>query len=372
MCFKKIKLLLSAIAILLLTIVETEAEQNYFTSNSVIIPEIPQYTTRLGRSKPIIAVVGENSFTELTDYVVPYGVLKTSGVAEVFALATKVGPIQMFPALKLHPQTTVDAFDSSFPEGADYIIVPAVHRAEDSKLISWVLSQAKKGAVIVGICDGVWVVANAGLLDGRKAVGHWYSFGDLERKFPNTAWIKNKRYIADGNIVTTTGVTASIPVSLAIIEAIAGSGKAASVADQIGVNDWRAEHTSNNFKLNTHHIFTAAINSISFWTHEVIEIPISNGINEISLALIADAYSRTYRSNAVSISSSPEGVLSRNGLIVIPDKVINIPNSSKISPKLIDEIKPINTLEASLSEIANKYGQATSNFVALQMEYPRQ
>lgn len=338
------------------------------SDNAVVIPP---YAPRFGRSRPIVAVVGENTFTELTDYVVPYGVLHESGVAEVVALATKAGPIQMFPALKIRPQSTVAEFDSRFPEGADYVIVPAVHRTGDAALLNWVTSQAAKGATIVGVCDGVWVVANAGLLKGHKAVGHWYSFDDLEKKFPETAWVRNRRYLADGKIVTTTGVTASIPVSLALVEAIGGHERAVSVARAVGVTDWSATHRSADFKLRTSHMYAAATNWVSFWSHEEIGVPISNGMNEVTLALAADAYSRTYRSNAVSISSSAEDVHTRGGLLIVPDRLAGDSKTTGRTLKRLDDTKPVAALDAALRDIADRYGRSTSAFVALQMEYPQ-
>jgi putative intracellular protease/amidase len=131
---------------------------------------VPPHVPRFGRTRPVVAVVGENRFTELTNYVVPFGVLQASGVADVVALGTQAGPMQMFPALKFQPRGTVAEFDARVPEGADYVIVPAVHHTDDAALLSRVSSQAAKGATIVGVCDGVWVLANAGLLKGHQAV----------------------------------------------------------------------------------------------------------------------------------------------------------------------------------------------------------
>jgi transcriptional regulator GlxA family with amidase domain len=85
------------------------------------------------------------------------------------------GPIQLMPALRIEPQATLAEFDARFPDGADYVIVPAVHEPDDATLVGWVRAQARKGAVIVGVCDGVWVVANAGLLNGCRAAGHWFA-----------------------------------------------------------------------------------------------------------------------------------------------------------------------------------------------------
>ena len=62
--------------------------------------QLPGYQPRFNRSQPVIAVVAENGYTELTDYVVPYGVLRESGVAQVWALATQAGPVRLFPALR--------------------------------------------------------------------------------------------------------------------------------------------------------------------------------------------------------------------------------------------------------------------------------
>ena len=331
---------------------------------------IPAYTPRFNRPKPVIAVVGENSFTELTDYIIPYGVLSESGAAQVLALATKEGPIRMFPALRIEPQATVVEFDSQFPEGADYVIVPAVVRTKDPALLEWVTKQAEKGATIIGVCDGVWVLANAGLLDGRKSVGHWFSFNSLERKFPETEWLRNTRYVADGNIITTTGVTASIPISVALVEAIAGRDRAASLARSMGVQNWGAEHQSEQFKLRAKHIFTAAANWLSFWSHEDIGIPIHNGVDEIALALVADTYSRTLRSKAFSLSPSDNPVTTQRGLTILPDRVQGSKKAVDRTVKLQSDLPPTSSLDMTLQEIEQLYGSGSAGFIVLQLEYP--
>lgn len=330
---------------------------------------LPAYSQRFSREKPIVAVVAENEFTELTDYVVPFGVLSESGVADVHALATKEGPVQLFPAFRVQPQATTAQFDARFPEGADYVIVPAVHRVNDTVLVAWIKSQASKGAVIVGVCDGVWVTANAGLLQGKKAVGHWYSVDDLRSKFPGTEFVENRRFLSDGNVITTTGVTASIPVSIAIVEAIAGQDRATELAKFLGVKDWGTLHHSEDFKLNFTHILTAAVNWLAFWRHEDIEIPVRQGIDEIALALVADAYSRTYRSTAYAWSATADPVSTRNGLVLYPDKVGE--KSADRSVELPAHVPATLMFDTAIREISNAYGTATSEFVSLQMEYPK-
>ena len=149
--------------------------------------EIPSHEPRFNRQRPIVAVVGYNASTEVTDYVVPYGILSASGVADVVALATGEGPIKMSPALRFQAQATTKQFDARVPEGADYVIVPNVYEgAKDPMMLDWVRRQAGRGATIVGICDGVPVLANAGLLKEHRATAHWNTIDGLERTHNKT------------------------------------------------------------------------------------------------------------------------------------------------------------------------------------------
>ncbi|WP_147438017.1 hypothetical protein [Ochrobactrum soli] len=110
--------------------------------------------------------------------------------------------------------------------------------------------------------------------------------------------------IADHYVMTTTGVTASIPASLALVEAISGSVNAKVIARKLGVEDWNYAHVSAPFHLTAAHIGLVARNYLSFWKHETLSIPVAGSFDEIALALSADAWSRTYRSQAVAISKS--------------------------------------------------------------------
>ncbi|MBN3848856.1 transcriptional regulator [Paraburkholderia sp. Ac-20342] len=331
---------------------------------------LPPYQPRFGRSRPVVVVVGENYYTELTDYVVPYGILMASGAADVIPLATQPGPIRMFPApMNVIPKETTAEFDQRVPEGADYVIVPAVHRDSDATLVSWVAEQAKKGATIVGVCDGVWVVARAGLLDGRRATGHWYSMGDLRKKFPKTNWVEGKRYIADGKVVTTTGVTATIPASLALVEAIAGRERADELAESLGRQSWSSEIPSASFHLGLPSMMTIAGNYVSFWSHDDFGIPIEPGVDEIALVLQADVYSTTFRSTAYTVAQSRDPIRTKRGLMIVPDRVAGIDAPSRMLPAP-DSSRPLRALDESLKAVADDFGKRTAAWVALQMQYP--
>ncbi|HJV61712.1 MAG TPA: DJ-1/PfpI family protein, partial [Albitalea sp.] len=284
---------------------------------------------------------------------------------------TQPGPIRMFPApMNIQPQATTAAFDARFPQGADYVIVPAVHRDDDPTLVGWVAAQARKGATIVGVCDGVWVLAHAGLLEGRQATGHWYSFDDLKQKFPGTQWRRHKRYIADGRVVTTTGVTATIPISLALVEAIAGHRRAAALATELGhAPDWSSEHPSERFRFDAAQKLTVAGNFVAFWSHEDVGIPLDPGVDEIALALEAEVYSATFRSKAYTVAQRNEPVRTRRGLLIVPDRAAGGDAPRRMLPAP-DATRPLGALDQALKGIANDYGPRTASWVALQMEYP--
>jgi transcriptional regulator GlxA family with amidase domain len=80
-------------------------------------------------------------------------------------------------------------------------------------------ARAEKGATTVSICNGSLVLANDCLTDGHQATGRWSKHGLRVAKFPDTHWLKNTRYVADGKIVSSAGITAALPFSIALVEA---------------------------------------------------------------------------------------------------------------------------------------------------------
>lgn len=332
---------------------------------------IPRYEARFGRERPVIAVVGFNAATEVTDYVVPYGVLAESGVADVWALGTSDGAILMKPALRFKPQATIKVFDRRYPDGADYVVVPNVYEGEnDPALLEWLRLQAAKGATIVGICDGVPTLANAGLLLGRRATTHWRTIDRLGRKHSGTRWLKNRRYVADGKIITTSGVSASIPISMALIEAIAGRAHAQEVGQRLGVTEWSPTHNSEQFSLTSRHLLTVLSNKAMFWRHEALGVEVRPAIDEIRVALVADAYGRTRRTQALAVAASNQPVVTRRGLTLLPERVTGGNDAPRTIVRGYEHLPPVHALDGSLESIASSYGEPTAAFVALTMEYP--
>jgi transcriptional regulator GlxA family with amidase domain len=323
------------------------------------------------RQRPLIASIGINDATETTDYLMPYGVLRRADVADVVALSTERGPVRLFPALRVEADATVAEFDAQHPNGADYVLVPAMSRDDDPAVMRWLRSQADKGAIVIGVCAGAKVVAAAGLLDGKHATTHWYYLDELRDEHPAIAYVANRRVVVDRALATTTGITASMPMSLTLIEAIAGRDKADAVARGLGLTRWDLRHDSDAFRFTRPFALTVLQNLLEFWKREQFGIPLRQGMDEVSLALVADAWSRTYRSRALTFAESGAARRSANGMRVLPDTVAaSWPQETTITD--IGKRLPARALDQALAAIEARYGRRTADVVAMQLEYPRE
>lgn len=330
--------------------------------------KIAPYVARFGRARPLIAVVGENSSTVLSDYVIPYGVLAQSGVADVVSLATQPGLLSL-PPLRIQPDSTVAQFDSRYPDGADYVFVPAVMKRDDPALIAWITSQAQKGATMISICNGSIVMANAGLTRGHRATGHWSTYRSRVDKYPDTEWLQNTRYVVDGKIISSAGISAAMPTSLALVEAIAGTGRADELAKSLGVAYWGTRHDSDVFRLTFGDGASALMNTV-FHSRQDIGLRVGPGVDEIALALQAEAYSATFRATVYALAQSSAPIKTRGGLMVVPDRVAGQGRQPDwILPEL-DGTPAAQVLDKALNDITARYGAAAARFVVLEAEYP--
>lgn len=319
---------------------------------------------KAGRDRPVVAILAHNSGAETTDFMVPYGVLSRSGAAQVVALAPESGTVPLFPALQVQIEEDFAGFAASYPEGADVVIVPAFHHPDDEQIIDWLVGQARQGAVVVGICDGVWTLAHAGMLEGRHATGHWFSLNRLADQYPDTRWVSDRRYLADGNVITTSGVSASLPVSLALVEAIAGPELALGIAESLDMSGYSDLHDAREFGLSGGLLAVAVRNTLLFWQHENHPMQLYDGIDEVALALTADAWSRTWRSKAFTVSETPEPVRGAQGLRMVADEWSPAP-----APDRDRMLTPSVSLRDNLDNITVHYGARTAEFVAQQLEF---
>ncbi len=100
----------------------------------------------------------------------------------------------------------------------------------DPMLLDWVRERARRARRISSVCTGAFLLAAAGLLDGRRAATHWSCCAELARRFPAVRVERDPIFVRDGPVWTSAGVTAGIDMALALVEQDLGRTVALAVA----------------------------------------------------------------------------------------------------------------------------------------------
>ena len=171
--------------------------------------------------------------------------LDVMGPAEVFAQADRASaeleyavelvapspaPICASNGLRLVPDRALESCRGSI----DTLVVaggagvrPA---ARDERLSSWLRLAARRSRRVTSVCTGAFLLARAGLLDGRRATTHWAACDALARAYPSLRVEPDPIFVRDGNVYTSAGVTAGIDLALALVEEDLGAEVALEVA----------------------------------------------------------------------------------------------------------------------------------------------
>ena len=159
--------------------------------------------------------------------------LSTTYEIEVASLAA--GPVEAFGGLRLVADRSYRNIRVTDPRNKidTLVVVAGASVATEpipASLVNWVRRTAPHVRRVASVCTGAFVLAEAGLLDGRKVTTHW-AFGRLlARRFPKIEVDSDNIFTVDGPICTSAGVTAGIDLALALIEEDLGRELAMSVA----------------------------------------------------------------------------------------------------------------------------------------------
>jgi transcriptional regulator GlxA family with amidase domain len=128
---------------------------------------------------------------------------------------------------------------SPFETGVDTLVVAGGENfnaaSMDPVLVDWVRARTRQARRVASICTGAFLLATAGVLDGRRAATHWLYCAELARRFPAVHVESDPIFVRDGSIWTSAGVTAGIDLSLALVEEDLGRTVALSVAQYLVV-----------------------------------------------------------------------------------------------------------------------------------------
>ncbi|MFF1448072.1 GlxA family transcriptional regulator [Streptomyces sp. NPDC058274] len=108
-------------------------------------------------------------------------------------------------------------------------------RDADPRLIDWLRRHGPRAERLVSVCTGAGLLAEAGLLDGRRVTTHWAYCAELARDHPAIEVDPDPIYVRDGNVATSAGVTAGIDLALALVEEDLGRDAALTIARHLVV-----------------------------------------------------------------------------------------------------------------------------------------
>lgn len=156
-----------------------------------------------GKQTAVVVVGGRGA--NVADVLVPYDLLSSTGRFNVYVVAPQRRPLPLLGGLDVVPDLTfAELADRLGGAGPDVTVVPDMptDAAADAAVAGWLRDTAGRGLVL-GVCSGARLVADAGLLDGRPATSHWYRLGAIEAAHPQVNWQRGVRYIDDGSVITT-------------------------------------------------------------------------------------------------------------------------------------------------------------------------
>lgn len=192
---------------------------------------------------------------EVLDFAGPFEVFSTAARVHgrreppsppLFVVAT-VGrgsvPVVARGGLRVQP-----AFSLNDHPPLDVVIIPGgVVDAEldHPEVIGWLDVVAAKASVTASVCTGAFLLAAAGLLQGKQATTHWEDLAELKRLFPEIDVIEGRRWVDLGSIVTSAGISAGIDMSLHLVARLAGADLARKTARQMQYDWWDDENALN-------------------------------------------------------------------------------------------------------------------------------
>ena len=164
---------------------------------------------------------------EVIDYSGPWEVFGEAGF-KVYGVAEKREPIHATFGQKIMPDYT---FADSPP--ADILLVPGggVSQAlENPQLIKWVQRNAQASTHVMSVCTGAFILSKAGLLDGLSATTIQHAIDKLQKASPKTKVVHDQRYVDNGKVITTAGLSSGIDGAFHLVARINGEGEAQAIA----------------------------------------------------------------------------------------------------------------------------------------------
>ncbi|MFA7606099.1 MAG: GlxA family transcriptional regulator [Rhodocyclaceae bacterium] len=176
-----------------------------------------------------------------------FQLLDVAGPIAAFEMANRMKPKTYELTLASQEGSTVESsagtmlLTTSFAQVFDADTVIAVggegviEATASVEMLTFIRDLSQKARRVASVCSGAYLLASAGLLNGRRATTHWRRSADFKRRFPDVSLDEDRIYVNDGNLWTSAGISAGIDLSLALIADDLGEQIARHVARQLVV-----------------------------------------------------------------------------------------------------------------------------------------
>lgn len=180
---------------------------------------------------------------EVLDFAGPFEVFSTASRVyswlhpeamqpfDVFTIAAQMGIVKARGDLLVEPK-----FQISNHPAIDVLVVPGgviEEELEREAVIGWIQSIAQSSVVTASVCTGAFLLAKAGLLSGKSAITHWEDVDTFETMFPDIQVDRTARWVDEGRVVTSAGISAGIDMSLHLVSRLEGIELARLTARQM-------------------------------------------------------------------------------------------------------------------------------------------
>lgn len=158
---------------------------------------------------------------------------RRSSAYDLTLIAKTAGPVRTSSGLQLVATSSLRDVSREI----DTLIVAggpgAENAASEAAILAWLRRMAPRVRRLASVCTGAFVLAAAGLLDGRRATTHWASCDRLARRYPKIAVDPDPIFVRDGRVYTSAGVTSGMDLALALLEEDFGRAVALQVARRL-------------------------------------------------------------------------------------------------------------------------------------------
>jgi len=184
---------------------------------------------------------------EVLDFAGPYEVFTTASRVFKRSNPSSPEPFEVFTVGQTSASVRARAGLSVYPDYSfknhpkiDLLLIPGGVVTAELKMqevIQWIARTAGSSALTASVCTGAFLLAKAGLLDGKSATTHWEDIDDLRTMFPSVRVEEQRRWADEGSIVTSAGISAGIDMSLHLVERLTHKELADRTARQMEF-DW--------------------------------------------------------------------------------------------------------------------------------------